>query len=83
MRLRLIAPLAMAAAASALGIVPVAGATPIPTNQCTDTGNATVCQSPGNAQIITSPPPTHYDSQNPFLGPFGNILIFHHRGAHR
>jgi hypothetical protein len=54
MRLRLIAPLAMAAAASALGIVPVAGAAPI-----------------------------NYDSQNPFFGPFGNILIFHHRGAHR
>jgi hypothetical protein len=83
MRLRLIAPLAMAAAASALGIVPVAGAAPIPTNQCTDTGNATVCQSPGNAQIVISPPPTQYDSQNPFLGPFGNILIFHHRGGHR
>jgi hypothetical protein len=83
MRLRLIAPLAMAAAASALGIVPVAGAAPIPTNQCTDTGNATVCQSPGNAQIVSSPRPTNYDSQNPFFGPFGNILIFHHRGAHR
>lgn len=89
MRLRLVAPLATAAAASAVGMAPIAAATaiaaatPLPTPQCADVGNATVCQSPGSAQIVSTPGPTSYGSQSPFSGSFGNILIFHHHGGHR
>ena len=41
--------------------------------------NSTVCESPGNAQIVSTPPPVQY-APFPFWG--GNILIFHH-GGHR
>jgi hypothetical protein len=53
MRLRYLAPLAMAAAAATIGFAPIAAAAP---TGCTDTGNATVCQQPGSAQIVSSPP---------------------------
>jgi hypothetical protein len=38
-------------------LAPVAAAAPSgPINECTNSGNSTVCQRPGNAQIISSPP---------------------------
>ena len=57
MRLRYLAPLAMAAAAAAIGLATVAGAAPTgPSSQCTGTGNSTVCQRPGHVGIVNSPP---------------------------
>ena len=53
MRLRYLAPLAMAAAAATIGLAPVAAAAP--TGPCT-TGNSTVCERPGHVNIISSPP---------------------------
>jgi hypothetical protein len=38
--------------------------------------NSTVCQSPGNAQIVSAPPPVQYP-QYPFFG--DNLIILHHR----
>ena len=54
MRLRYLAPLAMAAAAATIGLAPVAAAAP--TEPCTTTGNSTVCERPGHVNIISSPP---------------------------
>jgi len=53
MRLRYLAPLAMAAAAATIGFAPIATAAP---TGCTGTGNETVCQQPGSAQIVSSRP---------------------------
>ena len=56
MSLRYLAPLAMAAAAAAIGLAPVAGAAPTgPFDQCTATGNSSVCQRPGHGH--RHPPP--------------------------
>ena len=57
MSLRYIAPLATAAAAATIGLAPVAAAAPTgPINQCTSTGNSTVCQRPGHVGIVSWPP---------------------------
>jgi hypothetical protein len=57
MRLRYVAPLALAAAAASIGWAPVAAAAPSgPINQCSGTGNSTVCQRPGHVGIVSSPP---------------------------
>ena len=40
--------------------------------------NSTVCQTPGNVQIVNSPPPVQYAPQFPYYG--GNLLFFHHGG---
>jgi hypothetical protein len=71
MKLRVIAPLAMAATAAAIGFAPLAEAAPTGT---------TVEQHPGNAQIVVSPGPSAYRAgqlQQPFGG-YGNALLFHH-----
>ena len=52
MKIRYISTLAMAAAAAAIGLAPIAAAAPTGT-LTTNTGAATVVQSPGNAR---SPP---------------------------
>ena len=39
--------------------------------------NSTVCQSPGNAQIVNSPPTVQYGQQYPFFG--DNLIILRHR----
>jgi hypothetical protein len=52
MKIRTIAPVAMAAVAAAIGFAPIAAAAPTAT---TNTGAATVVQSPGNAQVTTAP----------------------------
>ena len=51
---------------------------------CTYVGaNSTVCQSPGNVQVINTPPPVQYGPQYPFFGDnaFGDnaIILHHHR----
>jgi hypothetical protein len=68
--------LAVAAAAS-IATAPAA----LAEQSCTYLGaNSTVCQTPGNVQIVNSPPPVQYAPQFPYFG--GNALIFHH-GGHR
>jgi hypothetical protein len=80
MKLRYMAALAAACAASAaIAVAPTAVAAP--TGQtCTYVGaQTTQCQSPGNVQINSDQPVT-YPYQFPF---YGNVLLFHHGGHHR
>jgi hypothetical protein len=75
-----VAPLLLAAGgAAAIAIAPLAqaDATPPP---CSFTGNASVCQTEGNAQVSALPPTIDYQAQYPFGGYGG--LLFHHRGRH-
>ncbi len=66
--------LAMAAAAS-IATAPAA----LAEQSCTYTSaNSTVCQTPGNVQIVNSPPTVSYNPQFPYFG--GNMLIFDHGG---
>ncbi|MFL6087458.1 MAG: hypothetical protein ACJ74F_30530 [Mycobacterium sp.] len=68
MKLRYIAPLAIAASAAAIGLAPIAAA------------DATVQQSPGNAQITATPGAAAQHAaqqQQPFGGDMG-ALLFHH-----
>ena len=68
MKLRFIAPLAIAASAAALGLAPIAMA------------DATVQQNPGNAQVTATPGPAAQHAaqqQLPFGGDTG-ALLFHH-----
>jgi hypothetical protein len=66
-------------------LLAVAGALSIATapsalaeQSCTYVGaNSTVCQTPGNVQIVNTPPPVQYAPQYPFFG--DNVLILHHR----
>ena len=70
MKLRFIAPLAMAATAAAIGFAPIAAA------------DATVHQNPGNAEITAHPGPEASraaQAQLPFGGDLG-ALLFHHGG---
>jgi hypothetical protein len=65
--------LAVAAAASI-----VSAPSALAEQACTyPSANSTVCQSPGNAQIVSSPPPVQYGPQYPFFG--NNVIILHHR----
>jgi hypothetical protein len=76
----LIAPFLLAAGgAAAITVAPLAqaDATPPP---CSFTGNATVCQTEGNAQVSAQPPTIDYQAQYPF-GEDGGLL-FHDRGRH-
>ena len=68
MKLRYLAPLAIAASAAAIGLAPLAAA------------DATVQQSPGNAQITATPGAAAQQAaqqQQPFGGDIG-ALLFHH-----
>jgi hypothetical protein len=68
MKLRYVAPLAIAASAAAVGLAPIAAA------------DATVQQHPGNAQITATPGPAAHEAaqnQQPFGG-YSGALIFHH-----
>jgi hypothetical protein len=68
MKLRYVAPLAIAASAAAIGLAPIAAA------------DATVQQSQGNAQITATPGPAAQQAaqqQQPFGGDIG-ALLFHH-----
>ena len=63
--------LAMAAAAS-IATAPAA----LAEQSCTYTSaNSTVCQTPGNVQIVTSPPPAQPNTQFPYFG--GGLIVFH------
>jgi hypothetical protein len=69
MKLRYIAPLAIAASAAVIGLAPIAAA------------DATVHQSPGNAEITATPAPaTQQAAQNqqPFGGDMGALLFHNH-----
>jgi hypothetical protein len=83
MKLRLIAPAAVAATAVAIAFAPIAAAAPagpITTN----TGGATVVQSPGNVQVTALPGDAALqagDLQYPFWG--FTPLELHHLGEHR
>jgi hypothetical protein len=69
MKLRYVAPLAIAASAAAIGLAPIAAA------------DTTVQQSPGNAQITATPGAAAQEAaqnQQPFGGDSG-ALLFHHR----
>ena len=68
MKLRYVAPLAIAACAVAIGLAPIAAA------------DVTVQQSPGNAQITATPGAAAQQAaqqQQPFGGDMG-ALLFHH-----
>ena len=68
MKLRYVAPLAIAASAAAIGLAPIAFA------------DATVQQSPGNAQVTATPGAAAQEAaqqQLPFGGDMG-ALLFHH-----
>ena len=68
MKLRHVAPLAIAACAAAIGLAPIAAA------------DATVQQSQGNAQITATPGAAAEQAeqqQQPFGGDMG-ALLFHH-----
>ena len=70
-----IAPLLVAgASALAIAVAPLAQAE----QTCTESGQASVCQSPGNAQVSATPPAVDYQAQYPFFGGFG--LLFHDDG---
>ena len=68
MKLRYVAPLAIAASAAAIGLTPIASA------------DVSVQQTPGNAQVTASPGAAAQHAaqqQLPFGGDLG-ALIFHH-----
>ena len=68
MKLRYLAPLAIAASAAAIGLAPIAAA------------DVTVQQSPGNAQVTATPGAAAEQAaqqQQPFGGDMG-ALLFHH-----
>ena len=68
MKLRYLAPLAIAASVAAIGLAPIAAA------------DVTVQQSPGNAQITATPGAAAEQAaqqQQPFGGDMG-ALLFHH-----
>ena len=82
MKMRVIAPVAMAAIAATIGFEPIAAAAPTAT---TNTGAATVVQSPGNAQVTAQPGVAAQQAaqlQAPFFGYGYGGLLFHH-GGHR
>ena len=69
MKLRYVAPLAIAACAAAIGLAPIAAA------------DATVQQSPGNAQITATPGAAAQQAaqqQQPFGGDMGALLYHNH-----
>ena len=81
--IRIVAPLAMAAAAAAIGLAPIAAAAPTATMEPV---GSSVVQSPGNAQVTATPGAAAQQAgqlQYPFFGyGYGGGLLFHH-GGHR
>jgi len=77
---RFIATLAMAGAAGAIVLAPVAAAAPTGI-QTTNTGGATVVQSPGNSQVTAQPGAAAVQAgqlQYPFFGYGVPGIAFHH-----
>lgn len=82
---KFIATLGMAAAAGAIVLAPVATAAPTGTST-TNTGSATVVESPGNAQVTAEPGTAAVQAgqlQYPFFGYGIPGIVFHHRGHQR
>jgi hypothetical protein len=78
-KMRVIAPVAAAAIAAAVGFAPIAAATTTTTN----TGGATVVESPGNAQVTAQPGVAALQAgelQYPFWG--FTPLELHHQIEH-
>jgi hypothetical protein len=72
-KIRIVAPIALAAAVAAIGFAPIASA------------EATVVQTPGNAQVTATPGAAALQAgqqQYPFFGYGYGGLLFHH-GGHR
>jgi len=77
---RFIATLAMAGAAGAIVLAPVAAAAPTGA-QTTNTGGATIVQSPGNSQVTVQPGAAAVQAgqlQYPFFGYGVPGIAFHH-----
>ena len=82
---KFIATLGMVAAAGAIVLAPVATAAPTGTST-TNTGGATVVESPGNAQVTALPGTAAVQAgqlQYPFFGYGVPGIAFHHRGHQR
>ena len=75
---RYLPPMLLAAAAAAsIATAPAA----LAEQSCTYlSADSTICQTPGNAQIVDVPPPVQYNPQFPYFG--GGLLVFHHGGNH-
>ena len=75
---RYLPPMLLAAAAAAsIATAPAA----LAEQSCTYlSADSTICQTPGNAQIVDAPPPVQYNQQFPYFG--SGVLIFHHGGNH-
>jgi hypothetical protein len=82
--LRLAAPLLAAGAAAAILGAPVAAASDNHLDCTNVSGNSTTCETPGNVQLSSTPPPVTYPQEYPFFGDFGGPIIVHHGfGGHR
>jgi hypothetical protein len=78
---RLAAPLLAAGAAAAILGAPLAAASDNHL-ECTNvSGNSTTCETPGNVQLSSTPPPVSYPEEYPFL--FDGPVFIHHGGGHR
>lgn len=73
MTIKHLAPALLAvAAAASIATAPAA----LAEQSCTYvSANSTVCQAPGNVQIVNTPPPVRYAPQYPFFG--DNLIILH------
>lgn len=80
-RLRLAAGALIAGAGIAIAAAPVAAAAADPHLVCTSISDGnTACETPGNAQLTSSPPDVPYPSLYPFL--LGDGLVFHDGPSH-
>ena len=77
--LRLAAPLLAAGAAAAILGAPLAAASDNHLECTTVSGNSTTCETPGNVQLSSTPPPVSYPQEYPFF--YGGGLLFHHGGG--
>ena len=73
---RYLPPMLLAlAAATSIATAPAA----LAAQSCTyPSASSSVCQTPGNVQIVNSPPSVDYAPQFPYFG--SSLLIFHHGG---
>ena len=77
-KLRIIAPLTIAAVAGTIGFAPIAAAAPGDTTTAND---STVQQSPGNAEVTAHPGAAAdqaAEQQQPFGGDMGALLFHNH-----
>lgn len=71
-----------AVSAAALMFAPAAAAAPSDPQHCTYPGDGnSVCESPGNAQIVATPPPMYYQSWGAY--PFGPLFGLGGRHGYR